>query len=149
MLEVVRAVVQACGAQRVGIRLSPYGRANDSGEADQMPHYSYLIAQLDTMGLAYLHLIEPRASGAGQAEVDHQNVPSAAQLFRKAWRGTLIAAGNFRADSANAIAFGRLFISNPDLPHRLRTNAELTPYNRATFYGGGAAGYTDYPFVAA
>jgi N-ethylmaleimide reductase len=156
VLEVVRAVVQACGAQRVGIRLSPYGRANDSGEADPMPLYSYLIGQLDTMGLAYLHLIEPRASGAGQAEVDHQNVPSAAQLFRKAWRGVLIAAGNFRADSANAmiaadyadaIAFGRLFISNPDLPQRLRTNATLTPYNRATFYGGGVEGYLDYPLI--
>ncbi len=157
VLEVVRAVVQACGAQRVGIRLSPYGRANDSGEADPMPLYSYLIGQLDAMGLAYLHLIEPRASGAGQAEVDHQNVPSAAQLFRRAWRGTLIAAGNFRADSANemiaagyadAIAFGRLFISNPDLPQRLRTNAALAPYKRATFYGGGVEGYLDYPVQA-
>jgi N-ethylmaleimide reductase len=156
VLDVVRAVVQACGAQKVGIRLSPYGRANDSGEADPMPLYSYLIGQLDAMGLAYLHLIEPRASGAGQAEVDHQNVPSAAQLFRKAWRGVLIAAGNFRGESANAmiaagyadaIAFGRLFISNPDLPERLRMNAVLTPYNRATFYGGGVEGYLDYPLL--
>jgi N-ethylmaleimide reductase len=115
-----------------------------------------LISQIDTMGLAYLHLIEPRASGAGQAEVDHQNVPSAAQLFRKAWHGVLIAAGNFRGESANAmiaagyadaIAFGRLFISNPDLPQRLRMNAALTPYNRATFYGGGVEGYLDYPVI--
>jgi N-ethylmaleimide reductase len=157
-LEVTRAVVDVCGAGRVGIRLSPFGRANDSGEADPMPLYTHLIGALDTMGLAYLHLIEPRASGAGQAEVDHRDVPSAAVLFRSAWRGVLIAAGNFRGDSAaamieaghaDAIAFGRLFISNPDLPERLRTGAALTPYDRSTFYGGGEAGYVDYPERAA
>jgi N-ethylmaleimide reductase len=153
-LEVTRAVVAACGAQRVGIRLSPYGRANDSGEAEPLPLYTHLIGALDGMGLAYLHLIEPRASGAGQGEVDHQDVPSAAALFRSAWRGVLIAAGNFRGDTAaemlaqghaDAIAFGRLFISNPDLPARLRGRLALTPYDRATFYGGGAEGYLDYP----
>jgi N-ethylmaleimide reductase len=153
-LEVTRAVTQVWGADRVGIRLSPFGRANDSGEADPMPLYAHLIGALDPMGLAYLHLIEPRASGAGQAEVDHQDVPSAAALFRPAWRGVLIAAGNFRGDSAaamieqghaDAIAFGRLFISNPDLPQRLRLGAALTPYDRKTFYGGGEQGYVDYP----
>jgi N-ethylmaleimide reductase len=157
-LEVTRAVAEVWGPQRVGIRLSPFGVANDSGEADPMPLYSHLIGELDEMGLAYLHLIEPRASGAGQAEVDHQGVPSAAELFRPAWRGVLIAAGNFRGDTAaqaieqghaDAIAFGRLFISNPDLPQRLRLGAPLTPYNRATFYGGGEQGYTDYPVMEA
>jgi N-ethylmaleimide reductase len=153
-LEVTRAVTQVWGADRVGIRLSPFGRANDSGEAEPMPLYAHLIGALDPMGLAYLHLIEPRASGAGQAEVDHQDVPSAAALFRPAWRGVLIAAGNFRGDTAaamieqghaDAIAFGRLFISNPDLPARLRVEAALTPYDRKTFYGGGEQGYVDYP----
>lgn len=89
------------GADRVGIRLTPYGIANDTGEADPMPLYTYLIGELDHLGLAYLHLIEPRASGAGQREVDHQNVPSAAKLFRPMWHSALIAAGNFRGDSAN------------------------------------------------
>ena len=153
VLEITQAVAAVCGAGRVGIRLSPYGIANDSGEAEPMPLYSHLIGELDTLGLAYLHLIEPRASGAGQAEVDHQNVPSAARLFRPRWRGVLIAAGNFRGESANAmiaagdadaIAFGRLFISNPDLPERLRTGAPLTPYQRATFYTRGPEGYLDY-----
>ncbi len=153
-LEVTQAVANVCSPDRVGIRLSPYGVANDSGEAEPMPLYNYLISKLDEMGLAYLHLIEPRASGAGQAEVDHQDVPSAAKLFRPLWRSTLIAAGNFRGDTAaqaitqgyaDAIAFGRLFISNPDLPTRLSTSAPLTPYDRKTFYGGGAKGYTDYP----
>ena len=153
-LEVTEAVVGVWGADRVGIRLSPFGIANDSGEAEPMPLYSHLIDALDRMGLAYLHLIEPRASGAGQGEVDHQNVPSAIELFRPRWRSRLIGAGNFKADTAadairkghaDAIAFGRLFISNPDLPERLRRNLPLTPYSRATFYGGGREGYVDYP----
>lgn len=152
-LDVTEAVAQVWGPDRVGIRLSPYGIANDSGEDEPLPLYTALIGALDAMGLAYLHLIEPRASGTGKADVDHQGVPSAARLFRPAWRGVLIAAGNFRGDSAahaitqgdaDAIAFGRYFISNPDLPERLRSGAPLTPYNRATFYGGGTAGYTDY-----
>lgn len=153
-LEVARAVAAAWQPERVGIRLSPFGIANDSGEAEPMPLYSHLMAELDKMGLAYLHLIEPRASGAGQKEVDHKNVPSACELFRPLWRGCLISAGNFTGDNAketvakglaDAIGFGRYFISNPDLPERLRLGAPLTPYDRSTFYGGGAKGYTDYP----
>ncbi|MEK9719765.1 MAG: alkene reductase, partial [Quisquiliibacterium sp.] len=153
-LEVVRAVVNVWGADRVGIRLTPFGIANDSGEDDPMPLYSYIIGELNKLQLAYLHLIEPRASGAGQREVDHQGVPSAIELFREQWNQVLIGAGNFRGDSAakavsdghaDAIAFGRFFISNPDLPERIRMGAELTPYNRATFYGGGPEGYIDYP----
>ena len=153
MLEVARAVVEAIGADRTGIRLSPYGRANDSGEDDPMPLYSYVIGELDKFGLAYLHLIEPRASGAGQREVDHKDVPSGAEIVRPLWKGPLITAGNFKVDgaeqmvasgNADAIAFGRYFISNPDLPERIRRGAAWTPYDRGTFYGGTAAGYTDY-----
>lgn len=153
-LEVARTVASVWGPERVGIRLSPFGIANDSGEAEPLPLYSHLVAELDKLRLAYLHLIEPRASGAGQREVDHKNVPSACELFRPMWRSVLITAGNFKGDeaeatiakgSADAIAFGRYFISNPDLPERLQQGAELTPYNRATFYGGGVEGYTDYP----
>ncbi|TDR89102.1 alkene reductase [Enterovirga rhinocerotis] len=153
-LEVTRAVVDVLGADKVGIRLSPFGVANDSGEADPGPLYTHLIKELAKLDLAFLHLVEPRASGTGQAEVDHQNVPMASELYRPFWPGVLIAAGNYKADAAeatvasgqaDAIAFGRLFISNPDLPERLRRGAPLTPYNRATFYGGDEAGYTDYP----
>ena len=152
-LEVTRAVAAVWGPERVGIRLSPYGVANDSGEDDPMPLYSHIIGELDKLGLAYLHLIEPRSSGAGSGEVDHQNVPSACALFRPAWHGVLMTAGNFKADTAaetvargdaDAIAFGRYFISNPDLPERIRQRAAFTPYNRPTFYGGGEQGYTDY-----
>jgi N-ethylmaleimide reductase len=154
LMEIAHAVIGVWGADRVGVRLSPYGVANDSGEADPMPLYSHVVASLDKLGLAYLHFIEPRASGAGRAEVNHQNVPSAMVLFRPLWRGVLMTAGNFTGETADAaisaghadaIAFGRIFISNPDLPRRLRHGYPLTPYNRATFYGGEAAGYTDYP----
>ena len=154
LLEIADAVIGVWGASRVGVRLSPYGIANGSGEQDPMPLYSHVIGALDKLGLAYLHFIEPRSSGAGRAEVNHQNVPSAMKLFRPMWHGVLMTAGGFTGETANAaiadghadlIAFGRIFISNPDLPDRLKKGHPLTPYNRATFYGGGEAGYTDYP----
>lgn len=119
-----------------------------------MPLYSHLVGELNKLGLAYLHLLEPRASGAGQKDVDHQGLPSAAVLFRPLWSGVLITAGNFKGDSAeemvaaghaDAVAFGRYFISNPDLPQRLRLGAALAPYNRPTFYSPGPEGYVDYP----
>jgi N-ethylmaleimide reductase len=75
LMEVTEAVIEVWGSNRVGVRLSPYGVANGSGEADPMPLYSYAIKSLDHLGLAYLHFIEPRSSGAGRAEVNHQNVP--------------------------------------------------------------------------
>ena len=154
LIEIAQAAIEVWGANRVGVRLSPYGIANGSGEADPMPLYTHVVKALDQFGLAYLHFIEPRSSGAGRAEVNWQNVPSAMVLFRPFWRGVLISAGGFTGETAeaaiaqgqaDAIAFGRIFISNPDLPRRLQHGFPLTPYNRATFYGGGAAGYTDYP----
>jgi N-ethylmaleimide reductase len=154
LMEVTQAVIDVWGADRVGVRLSPYGVANGSGEPDPMPLYSHVIKALDPLGLAYLHFVEPRSSGAGRAEVNWQNVPSAMVLFRPMWSGVLISAGGFTGETADAaisaghadaIAFGRIFISNPDLPRRLQHGFPLTPYNRATFYGGEEAGYTDYP----
>jgi N-ethylmaleimide reductase len=154
LMEITQAAIDVWGANRVGVRLTPYGIANDSGEADPMPLYTHVVESLNPLGLAYLHFIEPRSSGAGRAEVNWQNVPSAMVLFRPVWKGVLIAAGGFTGEAAeaaiaeghaDAIAFGRIFISNPDLPRRLREGLPLTPYNRATFYGGEAVGYTDYP----
>lgn len=154
LLEVTQAAVDVWGANRVGVRLSPYGIANDSGEPDPMPLYTHVVEKLNPLGLAYLHFIEPRSSGAGRAEVNWQNVPSAMVLFRPIWKGKLIAAGGFTGQTADdavaqghadAVAFGRIFISNPDLPRRLQHGYPLTPYDRKTFYGGDVAGYTDYP----
>jgi N-ethylmaleimide reductase len=154
LLEITQAVIGVWGANRVAVRLTPYGIANGSGEADPMPLYAYVVKALDRLGLAYLHFIEPRSSGAGRAEVNHQNVPSAMVLFRPLWSGVLMTAGGFTGETAeaaiaeghaDAIAFGRIFISNPDLPRRLQRGFPITPYNRATFYGGDVTGYTDYP----
>jgi N-ethylmaleimide reductase len=154
LMEITEAAIEVWGADRVGVRLSPYGIANGSGEADPMPLYSHVVEALNPLGLAYLHFIEPRSSGAGRAEVNWQNAPSAMVLFRPIWNGILITAGGFSGEAAeaaiaeghaDAVAFGRIFISNPDLPRRLREGLPLTPYNRKTFYGGEEAGYTDYP----
>ncbi len=154
LLEVAEAVVGVCGGDRVSVRLSPFGIANSSGDDAPGPLYAYLLPALAALGVGMLHLIEPRASGSGQADVDHKGLPSASEMFRSVWPGVLIAAGNYQPDTAeaalkaghaDAIAFGRLFIANPDLPARLRLNAALNPYNRATFYGGETEGYTDYP----
>jgi len=154
VLQVVDIVCQIYPSDRVGIRLSPFGRINDSGEDDPISLYTYLIQQLDSKNLSYLHLVEPRSSGAAYKDVDHQDVPSVGKLFRNIWNNTLIVAGNFDRDSAtqvvnqqhaDAVAFGRLFISNPDLVYRLEQNLPLSPYNRSTFYQGNEQGYIDYP----
>ncbi|MDE2574318.1 MAG: alkene reductase, partial [Rhodospirillales bacterium] len=153
-LEISEAVVGEVGADRTGIRLSPWGIANDSFEAEPVPLYSHLIRELARLDLVYLHLIEPRASGTGKADIFRADQPSAAATFRPLWPNVLIDAGGFDRDGAldavrtgraDAVAFGRYFISNPDLPRRIETGAPLTPYHRPTFYGGGAEGYTDYP----
>lgn len=157
-LDVARAVSVLYGADRVGIRLSPFGIANGSGEDEPLPLYTRLIEDLARLDLAYLHLIEPRASGAGQADVDHHNIPFASERFRPHWPNVLIAAGNYRphmaasaiaAGRADAVAFARSFIATPDLPDRIRRAADLNDYNRATFYGGGVEGYIDYPALGA
>lgn len=158
VLEITQAVIDAIGSGRTGIRLTPYGIANDSGEDKPEELYGYLVDELDKMDLAYLHLIEPRASGAGQKDVDHKNVPSAARLYRPKWRNTLITAGNFTGETAkawveegvaDAIAFGRYFIANPDLPERIKQDHSLNPYDRSTFYSLGEKGYLDYPTMNA
>ena len=153
-LEIADAVAAEVGADRTGIRLSPWGIANDSGEADPLPLYTHLVRELAARKLVYLHLIEPRASGTGKADIVREGQPSAAATFRPLWPNVLIDAGGFDRDGAlqavrdgraDAVAFGRFFISNPDLPRRIELGVPFTPYHRPTFYGGGAVGYTDYP----
>jgi N-ethylmaleimide reductase len=116
--------------------------------------FSYAAEQLNTLGLAYLHVIEPRV--AGSQVVEEGAAPVASRALRKVFGGPIIAAGGFDAASAAAavqdgdadlIAFGRDFIANPDLPHRVRDNLPLNAYDRDTFYGGDHRGYTDYPFA--
>ncbi len=156
LLEVVDAVTGVWGAGRVGVRLSPYGTVHDMSDSDPIPLFSYVLEQLDSRGIAYAHLIEPRASGAGGSEKVDEEAPSASEVFRDKFKGVFISAGGYLPDTAkavvesgsvDAVAFGRYFIANPDLPKRIQVGAELNPYDRPTFYGGAEKGYTDYPYL--
>jgi N-ethylmaleimide reductase len=154
LMEVVDAVMGVWGEGAVGVRLAPYGTYNDMRDSDPRALFTHVIRSLDKRGLAYLHLIEPRASLASEKDGVVEGAPHSAGIFRRLFRGTLISAGGHTPDSAqaalgsglaDAVAFGRLFIANPDLPERVRLGAVLNRYDRTTFYGGDAKGYTDYP----
>ena len=154
VLEVLTAVIAVWGRERVGIRVSPYGTFNDMSDTDPLGLFTYVIEQLNPLQLAYLHLIEPRATNAGGSDSVNAGAPSTAQLFRKAYNGKVIMAGGCQRETAeesvtagiaDGSAFGRLFLANPDLPTRVETGAPLNRYERSTFYGGGEKGYTDYP----
>jgi N-ethylmaleimide reductase len=154
LLEVTDRLVGRLGAARLGVRLSPFGAVNDVRDSDPFTLNRHAIEALSARGIAYLHLIEPRVQ-AGLREELNPNVPaSITNLFREFFKGPIIASGGFTREtaeavlqkgSADAIAFGRAFIANPDLPHRLAVGAALNPYDRSTFYGGGEKGYVDYP----
>jgi N-ethylmaleimide reductase len=154
LLEVVDAVVKVWGKGRVGVRLSPYGKFSDMGDSNPEALFTYVLQQLSLRGIAYAHVIEPRAGSAGSGAAIDNSKPRTAPRFRKAFTGVLISAGGYDAKAAeeviadgdaDAVAFGRLFIANPDLPERFRSGAALNTPNRQTFYGGTEVGYTDYP----
>jgi len=154
LLEVVDQAIAVWGAGSVGVRLSPYGTFNDMSDSDPVKLFTYVLEQLSSRGIAYAHLVEPRSSLAGGQDSVVTEAPETRTIFRKSFKGTLISAGGYVRDEAlkavesgtvDAVAFGRLFISNPDLPKRLELGSELNSYDRQTFYGGGEKGYTDYP----
>jgi N-ethylmaleimide reductase len=151
LFEIVQASISACGADRVSVRLGPGGTWNGMSDSDPSALFSYVVEHLNQFGLAWLHLIEPRIGGS---ELIHEGQGAvAARQLRAIYRGTLIAAGGFEPDTAEAIvaegtldavAFGRHFISNPDLPRRIREGLPLAEYDRSTFYTFDRRGYTDY-----
>lgn len=150
VLEVAKGAAEAIGKEKVGIRLSPYGVASD------MPHYSeidatyeYLATELSKIGIAYVHVVDHSAMGAPA-------VPLAIkETIRKAFKNTFIHAGGYNQKTAEAdiesglydlVAFGRPFISNPDLVERFKNNWPLSAdLDMNTFYSADAVGYTDYP----
>eukprot|EP00659_Diplonema_papillatum_P006341 gene6341-9715_t len=163
-LEVVEAVVREIGAERVGIRLSPTTKTSMKffglSDSDPVTVYSALVKELSKFKLAYLFLSEPRwdpSSAASPEEDKGMALPTVnGETYRALWKGVLMGAGGFTPKTAkqalengtyDLIAFGRWFISNPDLPDRIRTGAPLTVYNRDTFYAPTAEGYTDYPTI--
>ena len=152
LLEVTQAAISVWGPERVGVRLSPSGTYGSMSDSNPPATFGYVTQQLDRLGIGYLHVVEPRIKGTEL--IAEGRPPMAAQHLRPKFSRTLIAAGGFthetaeailRAGDADLVAFGRHFISNPDLPERLRRGLPLNRYDRSTFYGGDARGYTDYP----
>ena len=155
--EVTEAVCAAAGADRTGVRLSPFGVFNGVRDPDPAGLFAKAIQGLDRMRLAYLHVINPEVSGDRAVKGDAAEVNVAA-FCREHFRGCLMVAGGYDRDSAeqalrrgeaDLIGFGRPYISNPDLAARLRTGAAFTAPERATFYTDGPRGYVDYPALAA
>ncbi|CAO1947680.1 unnamed protein product [Urochloa humidicola] len=153
-VEVIDAVVREVGARRVGVRLSPFADFVECADSDPVTLADYMVRQLNMHeGLIYCHMVEPRMSNVeGRRQIPHRLLP-----FRKAFNGTFIAAGGYDRDEGNKVvadgytdlvAYGRLFIANPDLPRRFELSASLNEYDRSTFITQDPiVGYTDYPFL--
>lgn len=157
-LEVASAVAGVFGPGRVGYRLSPTGEFNDLRDGDPAATFGTLARRLGELGLAYIHNVESFGPDAAR---DERVIASVREGFKGGHptpdRGVYVSNGNLtppeaearlRDGLADAVAFGKLFISNPDLVGRIRRGAELAAWDQATFYGGTEKGYTDYPALA-
>jgi len=152
LLEVTAAVAREIGADRTGVRISPVSPANAiSTVSDPQPQYDYIVDQLSALGIVYLHVVEGATGGPRDV------APFDFDGLRRRFNGTYLANNGYDLQLASArvsegradlVAFGRPFISNPDLVERLKRGAALAALNPATLYGGGAEGYTDYPTLA-
>uniref|UniRef100_M1E0E5 Uncharacterized protein n=1 Tax=Solanum tuberosum TaxID=4113 RepID=M1E0E5_SOLTU len=154
VFEIVAAIANEIGAERVGIRLSPFAEYAESGDSNPSTLGLYLAESLNKYDILYCHVIEPRIKNEDEESCDcsESHMP-----MRDAFKGTFIAAGEYHRDDGNKaiaenradlIAYGRLFLANPDLPKRFKVNAPLNKYNRETFYiSDPVVGYTDYPFL--
>ena len=151
LLEVVKAVVDVVGADKVGVRISPVNPFNDMKDSNPQALFTYVVDALNAFNLAYLHMVEGGIHGGGIADPfdfvalrKHCKSPYMANLaYDKARGNTAIASGH-----ADAVAYGVPFIANPDLVERFRTDAPLNAADASSFYGGTQQGYTDYPFLS-
>ena len=149
LAEVMAAIVGEWGGERVGVRLSPTNPFNTMTDSNPAATFAAAVDALAPFGLAYLHIVEPAASDPVAAG----EIPDL-RFFRKIWRGVLIgnkgydlarAEAAVRDGTADLVSFATLYLANPDLPERFRRGGPFNAADRKTFYGGGAAGYTDYP----
>ncbi|EOY17386.1 hypothetical protein QUC31_001442 [Theobroma cacao] len=154
-LEVVEAIANEIGADKVGIRLSPFANYMESGDSNPKELGLYMAESLNKYGILYCHMVEPRM----KTVAEKHECPDSLVPMRKAFNGSFIVAGGYdREDGNKAVAenradlvvYGRWFLSNPDLPRRFELDAPLNKYNRDTFYlSDPVVGYTDYPFLEA
>ncbi|MET3712285.1 N-ethylmaleimide reductase [Sphingomonas trueperi] len=158
LLEVVDAVAGAVGADRVGVRLTPMGRFIGMGDDTPEQTFGHIARALGPRGLAYLHLVEPTTLGVETDTAYDPRWNAIIRLMRALYPGKLLLAGGYDKASAiralaegrgDAIAFGKLFIANPDLPRRFALGAPLNAPDPASFFGGDAHGYVDYPALPA
>jgi len=157
MLEVTRAVTSAVGGGRTGIRLSPVTPANDVHDSDPQPLFEYVVRELASLQLAYIHIIEGSTGGPRELPDRPFDYNALKTAYRDAGgKAAWMVNNGYDRESAeqavhagaDLVAFGRPFIANPDLVERLRRNAPLNAPDKTTFYGGGAKGYTDYPVLS-
>lgn len=149
VLETARAVAEAIGKGKVGMRISPYVVMNDMGIYEGIEEtYAYLSAELNKIGIVYLHIVDHASMGAHEVPTKVKNI------IRKNFSGTIILSGGYDAERAeedlkaakgDLVAFGRPFISNPDLVYRMEHSLEMNDWDSNTFYTPSAEGYTDYP----
>jgi len=152
MLEVSKAVTAEVGSERTGIRISPVTPANDVSDSNPQPLFDYIVDGLEALKLVYIHVIE--GATGGPRDVAPFDYASLRKRFTRAYIANNgydfeLANKQLAANAADLIAFGKPFISNPDLVERLKKGAPLNEWDKATFYGGGAKGYTDYPTLEA
>jgi len=153
LLEVVTAITAEIGAGRTGIRLSPMTTFTAPLDSDPQALYGYVVDKLAPLGLAFLHVIEGETGGTRTPEGKAFDYEALHRAFPGAWLvnngySRALALETVAAGKADLIAFGRPFISNPDLVRRLREDAPLNELRADKLYGGGADGYTDYPTLA-
>ena len=158
VLECVRSVADAIGAGKVGIRISPVTPANDIVDDNPQALFEHLVRQLAPLGLSYIHVIEGSTGGPRDLAAQPFDYHALKQAYRAAGgKGAWMVNNGYDRQLAikavengyaDVVAFGKAYISNPDLVHRLRDDLPLNAWNSERFYGGGADGYTDYPAVA-
>lgn len=151
LLEVTAAIVNEIGAERTGVRISPVSPASGISSTDPQPQYNYITEQLNALGVVYLHVVE--GATGGPRDVAPFDYDALRQRFKQTYLANnsynaVLATTQLAEGKADLFAFGRPFISNPDLVERLKTDAPLAPLNPATLFGGGAEGYIDYPTFA-
>jgi N-ethylmaleimide reductase len=157
LFEIAEALTAIWGPDRIGVRISPLGTLNDIHDDSPEATFGHIANRLSDYGFAYLHMVNPAMEQMQNGKEPDPRALRMSKLIRKNFKGTLIVAGGFQADTAaqwlqegrtDLVAFGRKFIANPDLPERLHLGAPFNIDDPTTYYGGGEKGYTDYPSLA-